>query len=326
MNCAWNYELSHAHLKRSSIMDGAWLFSPQLTMENVWDGFVILLLLNDCQSQGVRLCVPLKIEQKYCVTLVLEEHNTHMVTEGLQELPYYCDLCMCTYDDNDDNNTHKIQAIVTDSLSISHLCCGIFHCTEPLANNRHHFYPIHHSLHLICAINDCSQPVAADATGKPTKTYQNSTHQEMEKLNNEAANALHQQRACTKLPNIVPEDSMPVLPIVNSVESFSADGKALLDDVDEWYTINTTTNQVSCHQAISTSIGEIDTSLSYLTPPISTQHHQCCNSKTRVVMGTNSRHSSATATHIMSSLLCAHAESSLGMQQCTELRQYLIFL
>lgn len=82
-----------------------------------------------------------------------------------------------------------------------------------------------------------------------------------------------------KLPNIIPEDSMPILSIVNSVKSFSADGEALLDDVDQWYTIDTATNQVSHHQAISTSTGKLDTSLPYLTPSISTQHHQHCDSK-----------------------------------------------
>ncbi|KAG1840446.1 hypothetical protein F4604DRAFT_1598862 [Suillus subluteus] len=192
MNCAWNYDLSHACLERSSILDGAWPFSPQLTTENVWDGFVILSLLNNCRSRGVRLHVHSKIEQKYRFTLAMEECNACMVTEGLPELPHYCDLCMRTYDDND-NKTHKVQAIITDGLSMGHPCCGVFRCTEPLVNNCHRFCPMHHHLHLICAINNCSQPVVADTMGKPTKTCNDPMHQEMERLNNEAANALHQQ-------------------------------------------------------------------------------------------------------------------------------------
>lgn len=53
------------------------------------------------------------------------------------------------------------RAIVCDGVTITHPCCGVAHCTEPLANvKRDRFCPGHQHLLNICAVERCGQGVS----------------------------------------------------------------------------------------------------------------------------------------------------------------------
>jgi hypothetical protein len=53
------------------------------------------------------------------------------------------------------------RAIISDGLGITHPCCGVAHCTEPLENvKRDRFCPGHQYRLNVCAIEGCEQDVS----------------------------------------------------------------------------------------------------------------------------------------------------------------------
>jgi hypothetical protein len=46
-NCAQTYELAQVHQNPANFCGDGWQFGLTLTTENVWDGFVLLALLED---------------------------------------------------------------------------------------------------------------------------------------------------------------------------------------------------------------------------------------------------------------------------------------
>ena len=137
-----------------------WGLSNTLTTNHVWDGFMILSLLDDAVSRGHLLLVPHTGAQSDCFKAAMEEHSQWIV---LQEQPdavrHACDLCMQIFhmpdgtfrvsfkfgslDSTSDQISGKCQAIVGDGLSMGRPCCGVFRCKEPLLNNRHRFCTEH---------------------------------------------------------------------------------------------------------------------------------------------------------------------------------------
>ncbi|KDQ48967.1 hypothetical protein JAAARDRAFT_144139, partial [Jaapia argillacea MUCL 33604] len=101
-----------------------WQFGFALTSEEVWDGFVILALLEDQEARGGKLIVP---------------HR------GDQRLRF----------------TEAIQALVTDGVTVGHPCCAVHNCHIPLANNRHRFCPNHANEEDRCSIIGCESNVTA---------------------------------------------------------------------------------------------------------------------------------------------------------------------
>ncbi|KDR70607.1 hypothetical protein GALMADRAFT_46327, partial [Galerina marginata CBS 339.88] len=78
----------------------------------------------------------------------------------------------------------KCQVIVSNSTHLSHPCCGVYRCPNPLQDNRHRFCQEHFNQHDVCAITECTQPIQAG-----TKTCSTPAHQKMEKLHVEKGKA-----------------------------------------------------------------------------------------------------------------------------------------
>jgi hypothetical protein len=65
INCARTYELAQAHRLDPGTFDSeGWQFGSTLTTENVWDGFVLLALLEDHNKRHVLLQLPHTGKQK----------------------------------------------------------------------------------------------------------------------------------------------------------------------------------------------------------------------------------------------------------------------
>ncbi|KAF8168554.1 hypothetical protein B0H34DRAFT_779819 [Crassisporium funariophilum] len=183
-NCACAYDMALSHGARR------WQFGVLLQTEHVWDAFVVWTLLVDHDKSNVCLEVPHTGLQKDRFTEKMAARNKHVILHGQDEVPHYCNKCMRVIK-QEDGSLAKCQVVVSDGLTLGHPSCGVFCCTNPLANNRLQFCPIHDELHHICAITGCNSPVVPG-----TKSCLNDNHQKMERLHYEKGKAAftHKER------------------------------------------------------------------------------------------------------------------------------------
>src|ERR1700683_5595148 len=85
-------------------------------------------------------------------------HNERIIHKGQPEIKHYCDKCMQTYQTKDGQH-YKVEAAVTDGLTMCHPCCSMFACPLTLTSNHHHFCAPHSHLHLVCAVVGCNNTV-----------------------------------------------------------------------------------------------------------------------------------------------------------------------
>jgi hypothetical protein len=175
---------------------GDWAFGFTVTTEQVWDSFVILALLEDCQQQSKTLEVPHAGAQKDRFTEPLHARNLRFRAHGQPELHHYCDKCLRVYE-----NGKKVWVVVIDGVTVGCPCCTIHNCKIPLENNRHRFCPKHAAQNLICSIVGCDSPVVAES-----RACSDPSHQEVERIHTERGQARFQlkerlQRARVANPN-----------------------------------------------------------------------------------------------------------------------------
>lgn len=186
--------------------------------------------------------------------------NERIIREGQPEIAHYCDKCMRTYR-TDNGEVFKVEAPVTDGLTIGHPCCSTFTCPIPLSRSRHQFCPTHTHLHLQCRIVGCSRPVvkmSKTVGGKVTlhnmKTCDDPAHQEMERLNTEQSKAnfqLSQKLMRQKVTH--PTDTMAEKPLVDLVD---------LEDAEEWFEVDPVDGQVQMFTVNNPgATGELDPSV-----------------------------------------------------------------
>src|ERR1700728_1921002 len=194
-NCARTYELAEARREPADLEAEGWQFGSKLTTENVWDAFVLLSLLEDHNARHTQLHLPHTGNQKDRFTGAMIERNERIVLQGQPEIGHYCDKCMRTYE-TEDGSYYKVEAAVTDGLTIGHPCCTAFACPLALSSNRHQFCNTHSPLRLQCAISSCSRPVVQHSktvdgrlVTTTMKTCDDPMHQEMERLNKEQSKA-----------------------------------------------------------------------------------------------------------------------------------------
>lgn len=162
--------------------------------------------------------------------------NLRIITEGQPEIAHWCDKCLRTYP-CDDGTVLKVEAVVTDGLTIGHPCCSVARCSDPLVNNRYRFCGVHDHLHKICAVEGCENPVlevssVVDGKTHTTayKTCADSDHQEMERLNKEQGKAnfqLSQKLMRQKVTH--PNDAFAEGQMADLVD---------LEDTEQWFEVN----------------------------------------------------------------------------------------
>lgn len=75
--------------------------SFKLTTEQVWDGFIILSLLEDYAGRNAILRVPHGGDQNDRFTEAMRERNERIRTYGQPELSHYCDKCLRVWETKD---------------------------------------------------------------------------------------------------------------------------------------------------------------------------------------------------------------------------------
>lgn len=93
-NCArfYNVSLANKHPKPPR-----WKFSFELSSDHVWDGILILSLLEDYKSREETLVVPHDGLQKDRFTEAMRSRNLRIQLYGQEEIRHYCNKCMRVY-------------------------------------------------------------------------------------------------------------------------------------------------------------------------------------------------------------------------------------
>ena len=85
----------------------------------------------------------------------------------------------------------RIDAVVTDGVTIGHPCCAVLNCEVPLRSKRDKFCPSHKHLTLLCAIVD---PPCKNLADKGFRTCSNPEHRALDQQNNLRNKAFFQLR------------------------------------------------------------------------------------------------------------------------------------
>jgi len=101
------------------LLEAGWQFGFKLKTEHIWDAFVLLTLLRDCEVGGRLLDLPHNGYQKDHFTTAMEEQNLHIIREGQSELRHRCKKCTCIYEWHDDDG------------ALRHRKCSLFY-SQPL--------------------------------------------------------------------------------------------------------------------------------------------------------------------------------------------------
>jgi hypothetical protein len=96
-NCSKVYDLSFSQRETSSLEGAGWPWGFKLKTEHVWDGFVILSLLRDCEGRLLQLEVPHTGLQKDRFTTTMRQRNLRFVRDGQPEVDHWCRKCTRIY-------------------------------------------------------------------------------------------------------------------------------------------------------------------------------------------------------------------------------------
>jgi hypothetical protein len=190
-----------------------WAFGFSVTAEHVWDGFVILALLEDCQHRSKTLVVPHTGAQKDCFTAALHARNHRFRVHGQPELRHHCNKCFRLYDDG-----RKVWVVVIDGVTIGFPCCVVHNCKIPLANSRHdRFCPQHSDQNKICVVVEYHSPTSLNS-----HVCSDPQHQQVEKIHHGRGQARFQLRERLQRARVAhPNDA--VAKEVNLTELIDAD-------------------------------------------------------------------------------------------------------
>ena len=137
----------------------------------MWDGFVLLALLEDCQRRSKVLKVPHTGLQKDRFTAALQQRNLRFRVHGQPESRHYCHKCLRIY------KGKRVWVCVIDGVTVGCPCCAVHNCKVPLENNRHRFCPLDSAQNHVCSVVGCNVPTAPDS-----RMCIDPEHQEAEKL------------------------------------------------------------------------------------------------------------------------------------------------
>ena len=96
-NCAKVYDMSLSDRQNGLLESAGWQFGSKLRTEHVWDAFVLITLLRDCEASHRQLEVPHSGLQKNRFTSAMEERNLRIIHDGQDEIDHICDSCTRTF-------------------------------------------------------------------------------------------------------------------------------------------------------------------------------------------------------------------------------------
>jgi len=218
-NCARLYNIA---LVRHASPPIGFPFKFGLSGDHVWSGVTQLSLIEDMELRDRALVVKHSGEHRDCFMPAIQEWNLRIHLYGQEKLCHYCSQCTILYTTADNILEKKYSVIVTDGVTVGHLCCAIHNCHFPLANNHDRFCPQHYGLIQVCAIVGCTRPVVFES-----KTCDDPTHQAVEKTYTECGQARFELQKHLERSRIS-----------NLADSFESDGAAAGELMEEEFDVD----------------------------------------------------------------------------------------
>lgn len=78
-------------------LDNSWPFAFRLEQDNIWDGFIIISLIEDAQRRNAQLVVPHTGLQHDRFVQAMQQRNMRIQLYSQPELLHCCRKCMRTY-------------------------------------------------------------------------------------------------------------------------------------------------------------------------------------------------------------------------------------
>ncbi|KAF8968974.1 hypothetical protein BDZ97DRAFT_1654410 [Flammula alnicola] len=196
-NCARFY---NAALSGNRKPPPGWSFEFALDSDHVWNGFIILSLLEDLSPRKETLSVPHTGLDQDRYKAAMQSRNRCMRLYSQPEITHYCNKCTRFTTDG----KRKVSIVVIDGVTVGHPCCSFHNCHTPLSSNRDRYCEDHRDAAGICAIVGCSTPVVLG-----TKTCTDEEHRAVEKIHIERGQSRFQlQERLARARVAHPNDSL----------------------------------------------------------------------------------------------------------------------
>ncbi|KAJ7733056.1 hypothetical protein DFH07DRAFT_968134 [Mycena maculata] len=146
-NCSRSYDMALPGQEEHDFAAGGWQFGCLLTMDHVWDAFIILTFLDYNERKGTCLQVPQTGDQRSRFKDAMAARNAEVILEGKEGVvDHCCDKCMQRDWMDADGVISDIQAILCDDVAMGHVRFQTLYCTMALDNNLHRFCAAHRGL------------------------------------------------------------------------------------------------------------------------------------------------------------------------------------
>ncbi|KIM40257.1 hypothetical protein M413DRAFT_413786 [Hebeloma cylindrosporum] len=170
-NCARTYSAAYEEK-----LPQDWPYKASLKGDHIYDGFVIISLLEDHSTRNAILTVPHHGDQAKRFTEAIRARNARMRLYGQPEILHCCDICMRMYE-QPGTNPKSVFVAVMDGVTLGHPCCAVHNCKNPLTTARDRFCAEHRLMNSVCAVKKCTGIILE---GK--RTCGDPIHQEIERI------------------------------------------------------------------------------------------------------------------------------------------------
>lgn len=92
-NASRSYEMSLSQRDKNRDMLEKLRFVTVLTVENIWDAFILYTLIGQHERDRRILVVDHEHDQNVRFKELMEERNEHVIMHGQDEVDHYCDKC-----------------------------------------------------------------------------------------------------------------------------------------------------------------------------------------------------------------------------------------
>ncbi|TFK18500.1 hypothetical protein FA15DRAFT_683263 [Coprinopsis marcescibilis] len=168
-------------------LPGEWKFKAStLDGDDVFLGFMILSLLQDCRRRNTTLAVPHSGPQSHRFNNAIHGRNDRIRMYGQPLREHACTKCVRIYKDGNGDD-REVSAVVMDGIMLGHPTCGDPRCKLPLASTKARFCPEHRSLEEKCSVVGCTATV-----GQGYRTCNDKEHRKIEEVHNARSSAAFQ--------------------------------------------------------------------------------------------------------------------------------------
>ncbi|PPQ79909.1 hypothetical protein CVT26_004187 [Gymnopilus dilepis] len=204
MLSAWTSVSNCARIYNDSIAT-ALCPTPELNIEETWNGLLLYWLLQDLAEEGEILqLVHHAPSQAKRLQPALQARNLRMVGPGQEAWNHICDLCCWIYELPDGTKVY-ILSVITDGVTIGRPTCMVQDCDVPLESVKDRYCPVHQDEDRVCVVTTCSDLAEA---GHRTCTIK--SHRSLEEYNSEHNKAMFQlKHRLARLSTSQPSDSIP---------------------------------------------------------------------------------------------------------------------